>query len=147
MKMRKLYIFIFWVSILPWCGQAAPGQDLPPHVSPLEFEFSHLIIIPETLADQLSGDAPGGMDFVVYDVREPGAYDNGHIKGAVNLPWESGALTTRFEEIPKDRTVILVSEEGNTALEALSFLLQKGFSDVFSIEGGMANWFYPNLLE
>jgi NADPH-dependent 2,4-dienoyl-CoA reductase/sulfur reductase-like enzyme/rhodanese-related sulfurtransferase len=53
-----------------------------------------------------------------------------------NIP--QGELAGRLDQIPRDTPVVLVCNTGARAYEALVTLVHHGFSDVVSVEGGMA---------
>lgn len=79
---------------------------------------------------------------VVLDVREPQEYASGHIKGAINIP--RGTLEFRLGEIPninspKSKIVMYCLSGARCSLAALS-LLQLGYDNVCSLEGGIQAW-------
>lgn len=75
---------------------------------------------------------------IILDVREVEEYAAGHVPGAVNLP--QAELATRLEELPRDKQLLLICQGGYRSLRAARFLAQVGFTDVASVEGGMAAW-------
>jgi len=79
---------------------------------------------------------------VVIDVREPSEYDGplGHIEGSTLLPL--GQLAKRIKELEslKGRTVITTCRTGPRSDTAASLLKLAGFSDVYSLQGGMEAW-------
>ena len=46
----------------------------------------------------------GGRDFVLLDVRAREGYNEGHLPGATNIPFEE--LPTRIKELPKGKEII-----------------------------------------
>ena len=81
-------------------------------------------------------------DLTVVDVREPYEYcdTRGHIPRALNYPWSSGVLRTRYEELPADGPVLVVCRSGGRSNAAASFLDSKGFSEVYDMLRGMNAW-------
>ncbi|TNE60575.1 MAG: rhodanese-like domain-containing protein [Bacteroidetes bacterium] len=78
---------------------------------------------------------------VLVDVREPDMMARkkvADINHLVTLPMSE--LTQRFEELPPNRPIVLVSGLGNSGSTAAHFLLEHGFHDVAVVEGGMAEW-------
>ena len=77
---------------------------------------------------------------LLVDVREPGEYVSGHIKGAINIPLRD--LTQNLNQIPKNRPVMLYCSTGYRtamgvmALQMLGYRNVKGFPP--SIEGWKA---------
>jgi hydroxyacylglutathione hydrolase len=77
-------------------------------------------------------------DAAVFDVREPPEYAHGHAPGAINMP--QADLASRFDEIPRDRPVILICQAGIRSFRAAQFLAQMGIAQVASVKGGTAAW-------
>ncbi len=69
----------------------------------------------------------------IIDVRERMAYENGHIKGAINIPLSE--LRDRVNEIPKDRPVYLHCRTGQRSYNAVLALQNLGFGNVVNITG------------
>ncbi len=69
----------------------------------------------------------------ILDVREPGEYRAGHIKGAVNIPLDD--LRSRLESLPRDREIIAYCRVGQRAWNATRILAQNGFA-VKNLAGG-----------
>lgn len=109
-----------------------------------EIEFNEYIIMPETLLYRIM---KGERNFILLDVRPAEEFDQAHIVGALNFPWVDGAFQTHDLDIPVDREIVLISEDGGTALKALRLLLQMNYREVYSVEGGLDNWPYPQYLE
>jgi phage shock protein E len=64
----------------------------------------------------------------IIDVRTPGEFQGGHIKGSVNIPLDS--LQRNLAKIKKDKPVITCCASGMRSGSAKTFLLQQGFSEV-----------------
>jgi phage shock protein E len=72
----------------------------------------------------------------IVDVRTPGEFQGGHVKGSINIPL--GNLSTQFSRIKKDRPVITVCASGMRSGQAKSFLLSQGYAEVHNGGGWMA---------
>jgi glyoxylase-like metal-dependent hydrolase (beta-lactamase superfamily II)/rhodanese-related sulfurtransferase len=88
----------------------------------------------ENLHDMITGNG----DFVLLDVRAPLEYEDNHIKGAINIPVSD--LRTRYNELNKDKTTVLICSSGNRSSLGVSILEQHGFNDVYNIAGGMTGY-------
>ncbi|MGM8850588.1 rhodanese-like domain-containing protein [Salinicola halophyticus] len=79
-------------------------------------------------------------DGVVIDIRESNEFKAGHIAGAKNIP--QSRLKERLPQIEKhkDTPVIVVCKQGQTSSAAVTELSQAGFSRVYKLKGGMAQW-------
>ncbi|MBD3617221.1 MAG: rhodanese-like domain-containing protein [Gracilimonas sp.] len=77
--------------------------------------------------------------FFLLDVREYHEYLVSNI-GGHHIPYND--LESRMNEIEeyKDSKVIVMCRSGNTSKDAAETLLNSGFKNVFSLEGGMKKW-------
>ncbi len=80
----------------------------------------------------------GDVDFVLLDVRAPLEYEDNHIVGAINVP--VAELRTRYHELNKDKTTVLVCSSGNRSSLGASILEQHGFRDLYNVAGGMSGY-------
>ncbi len=108
-----------------------------------DLEFNDYLIMPETLMYQI---VHGDEDFILIDIRESEKFNEGHIIGAKNYPWNSGSFQEQSDTLPKDIDIYIISEDGREGFEALRYLLEYGFIRVYNIEGGMDNWLYSDML-
>ena len=68
------------------------------------------------------------------DVREEYEYQDGHIKGAVNLPLRE--ILSQKDALPKDRDIYVYCRSGHRSADAVNFLKSLGFEKIHNIEGG-----------
>lgn len=64
----------------------------------------------------------------IIDVRSPGEFNGGHIKGSVNIPLQS--LQASMGKIKKDKPVITCCASGMRSASAKSILQSKGYQNV-----------------
>ncbi len=77
---------------------------------------------------------------VIVDVREEDEWNAGHIAGAVHIPLKQ--LETRLPELQqyKDKTIITQCRSGKRSADALEVLKSAGFTNVYSMDGGIMAW-------
>ena len=83
----------------------------------------------------------GDKSILVVDVQPKGVYDLGHIKGAINFPWEQNLKSDG--ELPKDKTLVLYCDCGHEedSLDTAAQLKDKwGFTKIKVLEGGWSKW-------
>ena len=68
------------------------------------------------------------------DVREEYEYQDGHIKGAINLPLRE--ILEKKDTLPKDKDIYVYCRSGHRSADAVNFLKSLGFEKVHNIEGG-----------
>jgi len=77
-------------------------------------------------------------NFFLLDVREPNEYQIGRIPGSTLIPL--GEVPQRYQEIPKDREVVVHCKMGGRSAKAAAFLRQQGFASVKNLKGGILDW-------
>jgi rhodanese-related sulfurtransferase len=88
--------------------------------------------IPTVHAAQVTDDA------YLLDVREADEWVAGHPPGAHHLPMME--IPGRAEEIPADRDVVVVCRVGSRSAQVVAYLRQRGFENVYNLDGGMYAW-------
>ena len=82
---------------------------------------------------------------LVLDIRPAEAYAAGHITGARQMPSEqllkAGDTLKRYKAKP----VVVYAEGRSLAPAAVRQLMEQGFTQVFSLEGGLEAWRAENL--
>ena len=71
------------------------------------------------------------------DVREEYEYQEGHVKGAVNLPLRE--ILSQKDSLPKDKDIYVYCRSGHRSADAVNFLKSLGFEKVHNIKGGFIN--------
>ena len=67
-----------------------------------------------------------GEDITILDIRSEKDYSEGHVKGALNLPWGT-AISDNLSKIPNDKPVFVYCYTGQTAGQAVATLNVAGF--------------------
>lgn len=106
-------------------NQPAPGETGYRDISAAELQ---------TL---LAGEDPP----LLLDVREPHEFSAGHIPGSVLIPM--GEITGRLNEIPQDRTVVVICRSGNRSGQVAGTLAGHGYTRVLNLQGGVLDWPEP----
>ena len=79
----------------------------------------------------------------IVDLRETAAYKKNHINGSISRPFEY--LLKEIYEGPysykkTDRKIVLVCDTGQLSKVAAAIMAEDGFTQVYSIKGGMRRW-------
>ncbi|MEP7257229.1 MAG: rhodanese-like domain-containing protein [Flavitalea sp.] len=72
------------------------------------------------------------------DVRTPGEFADGHVKGSANIPLDK--IPAELSKFKNRKNIIVFCRSGNRSAQAKSLLEQKGFVNV--INGG--TWGHVN---
>ena len=95
--------------------------------------------VPEILPSEVRGrliETPDALELI--DVGESREYVRAHIRQARNLPLPR--LTHGEHDLPRDRTLVLVSRSGRRSELAVRILLGHGYADIHNLKGGMLAW-------
>lgn len=77
-------------------------------------------------------------EFQLIDVREEHEYENANINGLL-IPM--GEIATRYQEVSKDKKVIVQCRSGARSANVIGFLEQNfGYTNLFNLEGGIMAW-------
>ena len=81
-------------------------------------------------------DAREAFDLI--DVREPSEFEIARIEGAKLIPL--GEIPQRANELEREQTIIVHCHSGRRSAQAVQLLKQRGFADVYNLEGGIDAW-------
>jgi rhodanese-related sulfurtransferase len=102
-------------------------------------------IAPGDAAAATDPSAPGdpAMRPLIVDVREPNEFASERIEGSVLIPLSQFA--ERHTELPRDRPLVMQCHSGSRSSSATMYLLQRGWTDVRNMDGGIAAWMRDGL--
>ena len=78
----------------------------------------------------------------IIDVRDRQSFSIGHIKNAVHVSDEN--IQQFIEGTDKSKPLIIYCYRGNSSQNAADYLSDKGFLDVYSMDGGFEEWSSKN---
>ena len=79
---------------------------------------------------------------ILIDIRDINSYQVGHIDEAQHIDSiDIAALSSREE---KDFPIVICCYHGHSSLSAAGFFCEKGFTNVYSLDGGYAAWALAN---
>jgi len=119
-----LGFLVGFLTVLSMNSSAQQGPGVP-RISPEELK--HLI---ETKAA-----------VVIVDTQPKGAYEIGHIKGAINFPWAMDIKSP--DKLPKGKTLVLYCDcthEEDSIDTATQLMTKFGYTNVKVLEGGWSKW-------
>jgi rhodanese-related sulfurtransferase len=79
----------------------------------------------------------------VLDVSWPAEWEEYHLPGGTLIPFDQ--LYSRYNELPKDRQILVVSRSQSSSQQARELLVKAGFNAV-SMAGSLSEWYakgYP----
>jgi len=120
----------------PVCGEN------PTIFSPIDYEqfcgARDEEAIPTMSAHELKQKMDAREPFELIDVRETFEYEIARIDGARLIPL--GEIAERADELPRDRPIVVHCHSGRRSAEAVRLLQQRGFGNIYNLEGGIDAW-------
>lgn len=94
----------------------------------------------EQLIDVKSAAERQARGELLLDIREADDYKEFHAPNTTNIPM--GRLALRLAELEqyKSKPIMVIDHAEQRAPRAMELLLKAGFSQVFVVKGGMAEW-------
>ena len=112
------------------------AQQTEVQAEPTRTVSSPSVITSAELLERLEGEnAP-----VILDVRSPEEYAEGHIPGAINIPYDQVAANLDSLESFRIAEVVVYCRTGRRAGVAENVLREAGFTQVSDLEGHMTSW-------
>ncbi|MEE9335975.1 MAG: thiosulfate sulfurtransferase GlpE [Granulosicoccaceae bacterium] len=74
----------------------------------------------------------------IADIRDEASFNSGHIKNAQHL--DNTNTQDFIDKSDMDQPLIVVCYHGNSSQPASVFLADRGFDDVYSLDGGFTEW-------
>lgn len=86
--------------------------------------------------EELAMDIPHDNRLEVLDVRKPGEYDNGHVKGATNVPLDTLRDPLNMAMINDENNLYIHCAGGYRSVIAASLLKRQGYHNLRNVLGG-----------
>jgi rhodanese-related sulfurtransferase len=89
--------------------------------------------------------AVGNPAVQVFDVRTAGEYQSGHLKQALQADWNNPQqFKDRAQSLDKTKPIYVYCLSGGRSAAAAAWLQQQGYSNVYSLKGGINAWKQAN---
>ncbi|PKH25766.1 thiosulfate sulfurtransferase GlpE [Enterobacterales bacterium CwR94] len=75
---------------------------------------------------------------LLVDIRDPQSFEAGHATGAFHLT--NGTLNTFMADADFATPVLVMCYHGNSSKGAAQYLINQGFDEVYSVDGGFEAW-------
>ena len=74
------------------------------------------------------------------DVRTPKEYDEGHLKGSINMSYFDKDFKNQVGKLDKAKPVYVYCHSGGRSSKAMNIMKSQGFTAVYNLTGGYAAW-------
>ena len=76
----------------------------------------------------------------ILDVRTPKEYDEGHLKGSINMSYFDKDFKNQVGKLDKAKPVYVYCHSGGRSSKAMSIMKSEGFKTIYNLNGGYAAW-------
>jgi phage shock protein E len=80
------------------------------------------------------------LNQTIIDIRTPGEYRSGYIKGAKNINLFSKSFLDEIAKFDKNEPIYIYCRSGNRTSSASKKISNLGFKQVYDLNGGIKNW-------
>src|SRR6266576_1831593 len=94
--------------------------------------------VPAISVHELKRKTDAREAFELIDVREPFEYEIARIDGAKLIPLAE--IGERTDELQREQPIVVHFHSGKRSAQAVRLLQQRGFSNVYNLEGGIDAW-------
>ena len=98
----------------------------------------HKVITGEELQTMMKD----GQPVKIVDVREPELFVDGHVPGAINIPYDT-ARERVLKELSKNDRIVFICHSGPMGEKLSRLLTQNDYTRVYNVDGGMRKWRGP----
>src|SRR5437667_2308524 len=94
--------------------------------------------VPAISVQELKRKMNASEAFELIDVREPFEFEIARIDGAKLIPL--GEIAERADELQHEQPIVVHCHSGRRSAQAVRLLKQRGFTNVYNLEGGIDAW-------
>jgi rhodanese-related sulfurtransferase len=77
---------------------------------------------------------------VILDVRTPGEYEKGHLKGAVMVNFLKRGFNRKLSKLDRDKAYIVYCKSGGRSAKTLTKMKKRKFREAYNMLGGIRDW-------
>jgi rhodanese-related sulfurtransferase len=131
MKKIFLTLHLFTACIFVSCGQ----KNIPANTAVVTPQQNIQMLTPAAFQEAIAKHKG-----ILIDVRTPGEYQKGHIKDARLLNIFDDNFETEINKLDKNETYYVYCASGGRSDECVQMMKQKGFMNVYDLDGGIGRW-------
>lgn len=120
---RLVYLFLLGIFVFISCNSESS------HAVGGQYDATRFSILLDSLENEQ-----------LVDVRTPGEYAEGHIRGAQNIDWNANDFASLAGMLDRKKPVMVYCLAGGRSHEAAKWLSENGFDAVYELEGGVRSW-------
>ena len=124
-RISAVIVILFAIALTLYISQRPMSQIINPTYVTIHAEQARSLI-------------DSNPSLIVLDVRTEQEYLEEHLEGAKNIPLDE--IEERLGELDIERGILVYCRSGGRSSQASEILVRNGFSQVYNLEGGIAEW-------
>lgn len=84
-------------------------------------------------------------DFIILDIRTPGEYQSGHIKGATMIDYYSKSFVDEIGRLDKEKSYLVYCRSGNRSAHSMDLFTKLQFQKIYHLSSGINSWISEGL--
>lgn len=146
MKTINLFTISAVLFLAVSCGESSSTEDVAQDIEntteeitdEIESELEPAII--QDLENEEFASKMSEVNGILIDVRTPEEFNEGHIEGAINLDYNSGAFESYVDSLDVTSPVFVYCHAGGRSGKARDILKDRNFLEVYNLKNGYGNW-------
>ncbi|MFZ3065122.1 MAG: rhodanese-like domain-containing protein [Nitrospirota bacterium] len=98
--------------------------------------YKYAAILPNDLKEMMKQNS----ELIIVDTRIKEHFNEGHIKGAVNLSYTSLKSMNKVLQKEKSKDIVIYSEDGERSRKICEILVNLGYSKISNLDSGIKGW-------
>ena len=78
--------------------------------------------------------------YVLLDVRTPDEFNEGHLKGAMNINFYNETFEDNIDELDKRKKYLIYCRSGGRSRQTMFLMRDLGFEEVYNLAQGIVSW-------
>ena len=95
-------------------------------------------MVKEINTGELAARIENGDEVELLDIRSDAELMQGVLPNAKHLPMH--LIPLKINDFPKDKDIILYCRSGARSYQAVAYLAQQGFDNIYNLSGGIISW-------
>ncbi|HXB40199.1 MAG TPA: thioredoxin domain-containing protein [Bacteroidia bacterium] len=128
---------IFLISFLFFLIGEIPAQDK-------SNKKARVDETPKSISETISVDEfqkkLAEKDIQIIDVRTPEEYNEGYLKGALNINYKANDFASEIAKLDKSKPTLIYCLGGGRSAGAAEQMKKTGFTTIYNMQGGMIKW-------
>lgn len=137
---KSLWLFVATLFILTACSSASKKSKQTSNRNDSNSVKGSTLLA----ADEFESKLASMPNAQLIDVRTPKEFNDGYIKGAININYQGDSFTEDIEKLDKTRPTFVYCRSGGRSAESCNYMANHGFKELYELDNGISSWLNKN---